>query len=164
MATDDARINDRIRAREVLLIGADGDAARGEATARRRSRSPGSRSSISSRSRPTPIRRSAGSWTTASTSTSRISGARNRGKQGDERRHQGDEVPPEDRRRTTTTTKMKHVERFLGEGSKVKLTIMFRGREMAHPELGRKILEQVAERRRRDRDRRVVTHARTAAT
>jgi translation initiation factor IF-3 len=43
-------------------------------------------------------------------------------------------------------TKMRHVERFLGEGSKVKLTIMFRGREMAHPELGRKILERVAER------------------
>ena len=34
------------------------------------------------------------------------------------------------------TTKMKHVVRFLGEGNKVKLTIMFRGREMAHPELG----------------------------
>jgi translation initiation factor IF-3 len=43
-------------------------------------------------------------------------------------------------------TKMKHVERFLEEGSKVKLTIMFRGREMAHPELGRRILEKVAER------------------
>ena len=43
------------------------------------------------------------------------------------------------------TTKMKHVERFLEEGSKVKLTIMFRGREMAHPELGRRILERVAE-------------------
>jgi translation initiation factor IF-3 len=43
------------------------------------------------------------------------------------------------------TTKMKHVERFLQEGSKVKLTIMFRGREMAHPELGRKILERVAD-------------------
>jgi translation initiation factor IF-3 len=42
-------------------------------------------------------------------------------------------------------TKMKHVERFLGEGSKVKLTIMFRGREMAHPDIGRKILERVAE-------------------
>ncbi len=43
------------------------------------------------------------------------------------------------------TTKMKHVERFLEEGSKVKLTIMFRGREMAHPELGLKILNRVAE-------------------
>ncbi|HEY3832329.1 MAG TPA: translation initiation factor IF-3 [Acidimicrobiia bacterium] len=43
------------------------------------------------------------------------------------------------------TTKMKHVERFLQEGSKVKLTIMFRGREMAHPDLGRRILERVAD-------------------
>jgi translation initiation factor IF-3 len=43
------------------------------------------------------------------------------------------------------TTKMKHVVRFLGEGNKVKLTIMFRGREMAHPELGMKILSRVAE-------------------
>ena len=42
------------------------------------------------------------------------------------------------------TTKMKHVQKFLGEGHKVKLTIMFRGREMAHPELGRKILDRVA--------------------
>jgi translation initiation factor IF-3 len=41
------------------------------------------------------------------------------------------------------TTKMKHVVRFLGEGNKVKLTIMFRGREMAHPELGLKILQRV---------------------
>lgn len=43
------------------------------------------------------------------------------------------------------TTKMKHVQRFLDEGNKVKLTIMFRGREMAHPELGLKILERVAD-------------------
>jgi translation initiation factor IF-3 len=43
------------------------------------------------------------------------------------------------------TTKMKHVERFLAEGNKVKLTIMFRGREMAHPELGLKILQRVAD-------------------
>ncbi len=42
-------------------------------------------------------------------------------------------------------TKMKHVERFLSDGFKVKLTIMFRGREVAHPELGMKILEKVSE-------------------
>ena len=42
-------------------------------------------------------------------------------------------------------TKTKKVEKFLGEGSKVKVTIMFRGREMQHPELGRKILDNVAE-------------------
>lgn len=42
-------------------------------------------------------------------------------------------------------TKTRKVEQFLGEGHKVKITIMFRGREMQHPELGRKILDQVAE-------------------
>jgi len=40
---------------------------------------------------------------------------------------------------------MKHVDRFLGEGNKVKLTIMFRGREMAHPELGMRILRRIAD-------------------
>jgi translation initiation factor IF-3 len=42
-------------------------------------------------------------------------------------------------------TKTRKVEEFLGEGHKVKVTIMFRGREMQHPELGRKILDHVAE-------------------
>ena len=42
-------------------------------------------------------------------------------------------------------TKTRKVEEFLGEGHKVKVTIMFRGREMQHPELGRKILDRVAE-------------------
>ncbi len=42
-------------------------------------------------------------------------------------------------------TKTKKVLKFLGEGSKVKVTIMFRGREMQHPELGRRILDDVAE-------------------
>jgi len=43
------------------------------------------------------------------------------------------------------TTKTRKVEAFLGDGSKVKVTIMFRGREMQHPELGRRILDRVAE-------------------
>ena len=42
-------------------------------------------------------------------------------------------------------TKTRKVEAFLGDGSKVKVTIMFRGREMQHPELGRRILDDVAE-------------------
>jgi translation initiation factor IF-3 len=42
-------------------------------------------------------------------------------------------------------TKTRKVEKFLGEGHKVKVTIMFRGREMAHPELGKRILDHVAE-------------------
>lgn len=40
-------------------------------------------------------------------------------------------------------TKTRKVEHFLAEGHKVKVTLTFRGREVAHPELGRKILEQV---------------------
>jgi translation initiation factor IF-3 len=39
--------------------------------------------------------------------------------------------------------KRKHIERFIGEGHKVKAVIMFRGREMAHPEIGRRILERL---------------------
>lgn len=42
-------------------------------------------------------------------------------------------------------TKTRKVAKFLGEGHKVKVTIMFRGREMQHPELGRRILDRVAE-------------------
>jgi translation initiation factor IF-3 len=42
-------------------------------------------------------------------------------------------------------TKMRHLVEFIGEGHKVKVTLQFRGREMAHPELGRKILDDVIE-------------------
>jgi translation initiation factor IF-3 len=42
-------------------------------------------------------------------------------------------------------TKTRQVAKFLGEGHKVKITIMFRGREMSHPELGKRILDHVAE-------------------
>jgi len=40
-------------------------------------------------------------------------------------------------------TKVRHMVDFLNEGHKVKVTLQFRGREMAHPELGSKILDQV---------------------
>ncbi|MDG2112798.1 MAG: translation initiation factor IF-3, partial [Actinomycetota bacterium] len=42
-------------------------------------------------------------------------------------------------------TKTAKVDKFLAEGHKVKITIMFRGREVFHPELGREILERVAD-------------------
>jgi len=42
-------------------------------------------------------------------------------------------------------TKTRKVAQFLGEGHKVKVTIMFRGREVQHPELGKRILDEVAE-------------------
>ena len=41
-------------------------------------------------------------------------------------------------------TKRGHVIRFLRQGAKVKITIMFRGREMAHQDLGRRLLDQLA--------------------
>jgi translation initiation factor IF-3 len=40
-------------------------------------------------------------------------------------------------------TKTRKVERFLQDGHKVKVTLTFRGREMHHPELGRRILDDV---------------------
>ena len=40
--------------------------------------------------------------------------------------------------------KVKNAVRFVQEGNKVKVTIMFRGRELSHPELGREILDRVA--------------------
>jgi len=42
-------------------------------------------------------------------------------------------------------TKTRNVIRFIEEGHKVKITLQFRGREMAHPELGSKILDDVLE-------------------
>ena len=41
--------------------------------------------------------------------------------------------------------KFKHIQRFLKQGHMVKATIMFRGREVVHPEYGRKILDRVVE-------------------
>jgi translation initiation factor IF-3 len=41
--------------------------------------------------------------------------------------------------------KARNAEKFLKSGDKVKVTVMFRGREMVHPEIGRAILDRVAE-------------------
>lgn len=40
--------------------------------------------------------------------------------------------------------KIKHVRRFLEEGNKAKITLVFRGREITHMELGQNVLERVA--------------------
>lgn len=42
-------------------------------------------------------------------------------------------------------TKVRHARRFLGEGNKVKVTLMFRGRQIAHPELGFAVVQRVSE-------------------
>lgn len=39
--------------------------------------------------------------------------------------------------------KVRHARRFLEEGNKVKVTMMFRGRQMAHPEIGREVLQRL---------------------
>lgn len=39
--------------------------------------------------------------------------------------------------------KMRAVSRFIDDGDKVKITIRFRGRELAHPEIGRNLLERI---------------------
>ena len=40
--------------------------------------------------------------------------------------------------------KKKNAQRFIADGDKVKVTIMFRGREMSHPELGQEVLDRFA--------------------
>jgi translation initiation factor IF-3 len=42
-------------------------------------------------------------------------------------------------------TKLSHARRFLTEGDKVKVTIMFRGRDLRRPENGRRVLDKVIE-------------------
>lgn len=41
--------------------------------------------------------------------------------------------------------KLRHVKRFLDEGNKVKISILFRGREIAHPEFGKELLNRFVE-------------------
>ena len=42
-------------------------------------------------------------------------------------------------------TKLKNAQKFLADGNRVKVSVRFRGREMAHTDLGRKLLERVAD-------------------
>jgi translation initiation factor IF-3 len=144
LAADDARINDRIRARQVRLIGADG-----------------TQLGVKPLPEALGIARDAGLdlVEVAANADPPVCKIMDFGKW----KYENDQRRKESRRKASNVvikemkfrpkidshdyeTKMKHVERFLAEGSKVKLTIMFRGREMAHPELGRRILERVAER------------------
>jgi translation initiation factor IF-3 len=144
IANDDARINDRIRARQVRLIG-DG----------------GEQLGVKALPEALTIARERGLdlVEVAANVEPPVCKIMDYGKY----KYEQDQRRKESRRKASNVvikemkfrpkidshdydTKMRHVERFLEEGSKVKLTIMFRGREMAHPELGRRILEKVAER------------------
>ncbi len=71
-------------------------------------------------------------------------------KEKDARRRQSQIVVKEIKMRPKISTndyntKSGHVLRFLKDGAKVRATIMFRGREMAHTELGRKLLDRLSE-------------------
>ena len=142
-AADEARINDRIRAREVLLIAGDGEQLgvvalpQALATAREQELDL---VEVAPNANP-PV--------------CRIMDYRRWQYEQQQRRK-------ESRKKATNvvikemkyrpkidghdyTTKTRKVEDFLDKGNKVKVTIMFRGREMAHPELGLKILIRIAE-------------------
>ena len=89
-------------------------------------------------------RRSAASWTSGATST------RSRSAPAQAKKHQKIIEVKEIKFRPKVDEhdyqfKKKHIERFLADGDKVKATIFFRGREMAHPEIGRRILERLIE-------------------
>ena len=65
------------------------------------------------------------------------------------RKHQSTVVIKEIKFRPKTDThdldfKLKHIRRFLGEGNKVRLMIVFRGREIVHPETGQAVLDVVS--------------------
>jgi translation initiation factor IF-3 len=143
IAADDARINDRIRARSVRLIGSDG-----------------TQYGVKPLPEALAIAREQGLdlVEVAAVADPPVCKIMDFGKY----KYEQDQKRKESRKKASNIiikemkfrpkidghdfdTKMKHVERFLHEGFKVKLTIMFRGREMAHPDIGRKILERVAE-------------------
>ena len=143
IATDDARINDRIRAREVLLIGAGGEQL---------GIKPLPEALTIAREEELDL------VEVAPNANPPVCRIMNFGRY----KYEQEQRRKESRKKATNVvvkemkfrpkidehdyvTKMKHVERFLAEGSKVKLTIMFRGREVFHPELGLRILERVAE-------------------
>ena len=134
ISTDDARINDRIRAREVFLVDSDG-------------------TQLGVRTLPEALavarEQELDLVEVAANANPPVCRIMNHGRY----KYEQEQRRKESRKKTTNVvikemkfrpkidghdyvTKMKHVERFLGEGAKVKLTIMFRGREVFHPELG----------------------------
>jgi translation initiation factor IF-3 len=74
-------------------------------------------------------------------------------KERDARKHQRGTMIHEVRMRPRTgqhdiDLKVRTAERLLGEGDKVKLSVMFRGREMSHPEVGQEVLDRALEKLR----------------
>lgn len=143
ISSTEARINDRIRAREVFLVGAEGEQLGVK---------PLPEALSIARSQDLDL------VEVAPNAVPPVCRIMNFGRY----KYEQEQKRKESRRKTSNVVvkemkfrpkinphdygvKMRYVTRFLGEGAKVKLTIMFRGREMAHPELGLRILEQIAQ-------------------
>jgi translation initiation factor IF-3 len=141
--TNEPRINDRIRAREVRLIGADGSQlgikSLPEALSLARELEL-DLVEVADKAIPPVVRiMDFGKYKYEASQRAKES-----------RKHQASNALKEMKYRPKIgkadfDTKTRSVEKFLGEGHKVKVTIMFRGREVYHPELGRRILNDVAE-------------------
>ena len=139
---DRVRINERIRVREVRVIDETGQQLGIMAPQQALSRSPDRRGSTWSRFRPRRCRRCAASPTTGAISTpSRSAPVRPGSTRRRSRSRKSSSGPKVDEH--DYQFKKKHIERFLAEGDKVKATVFFRGREIAHPEIGRRILERL---------------------
>jgi translation initiation factor IF-3 len=141
--TNEPRINDRIRAREVRLIGADGSQlgikSLPEALSLARELEL-DLVEVADKAIP-PVVRIMDFGKYKYEASQRVK---------ESRKHQASNALKEMKYRPKIgkadfDTKTRSVEKFLGEGHKVKVTIMFRGREVYHPELGRRILDNVAE-------------------
>ena len=141
--TNEPRINDRIRAREVRLIGADGSQlgikSLPEALSLARELEL-DLVEVADKAIP-PVVRIMDFGKYKYEASQRVK---------ESRKHQASNALKEMKYRPKIgkadfDTKTRLVEKFLGEGHKVKVTIMFRGREVYHPELGRRILDNVAE-------------------
>ncbi|MFP5577798.1 MAG: translation initiation factor IF-3 [Acidimicrobiia bacterium] len=143
MAADEPRINDRIRAREVRLVGADGEQIGikplPEALAIARSQDL-DLVEVADKANP-PVCRimDYGKYKYEAAQRAKESRRKSSSASIKEMKYRP-KIGPGD-----FETKTKKVIHFLEEGHKVKITLMFRGREMTHPELGRKILDRVVE-------------------
>ena len=143
-AEDEPRINDRIRAREVRLVGDDGQQIGikplPEALTIARSRELDLVEVAANANPPVCRIMDYGKWKYEAAQKAKESRKKSRHQDVKEMKYRpkigvGD-----------FDTKTRKVEEFLAEGHKVKITIMFRGREVFHPELGMDILDRVAER------------------
>ena len=93
---------------------------------------------------PTANPPSASSWTTASTSSSRPSGRRRHGKTSTSWEIKEVRMSPSIDV-NDFNVKLRNAQKFLAEGNRVKVTVRFRGREMAHTDIGKGLLLKFAE-------------------